>query len=130
MWSAVRVAPAVSFVRIAQVSTSFVPVPPRAYGGTELVVHALSRALVRAGHEVVVFTTGDSRVPGRRAFFEEAIWPPDPGRPTSPTSSRSGARAGRRGARTSTLRLVRGPKGAFAEVVDVQGGPLAVRIEV
>jgi glycogen debranching enzyme len=28
------------------------------------------------------------------------------------------------------LRFLRGPKGAFAEVVDVQGGPLAVRIEV
>lgn len=78
MWSAVRIAPTVSFVRIALVSTPFVPVPPRAYGGTELVVHALSRALVRAGHEVVIFATGDSRAPGRRAFFEEAIWPPEP----------------------------------------------------
>jgi glycogen debranching enzyme len=29
-----------------------------------------------------------------------------------------------------TLRFVRGPKGAFAEVVDVQGGSLRVRIEV
>jgi glycogen debranching enzyme len=29
-----------------------------------------------------------------------------------------------------TLRFLRGPKAAFAEVVDVQGGPLAVRIEV
>ena len=30
----------------------------------------------------------------------------------------------------ATLRFVRGPKAAFAEVVDVQGGPLRVRIEV
>jgi hypothetical protein len=30
----------------------------------------------------------------------------------------------------ATLRFLRGPKAAFAEVVDVQGGPLAVRIEV
>jgi glycogen debranching enzyme len=29
----------------------------------------------------------------------------------------------------ATLRFARGPKGAFAEVVDVQGGPLRVRIE-
>jgi glycogen debranching enzyme len=29
-----------------------------------------------------------------------------------------------------TLRFVRGPKGASAEVVDLQGGPLRVRIEV
>jgi len=30
----------------------------------------------------------------------------------------------------ATLRFARGPKGASAEVVDVQGGPLRVRIEV
>jgi glycogen debranching enzyme len=30
----------------------------------------------------------------------------------------------------ATLRFVRGPKGAFAELVDVQGGPLGIRIEV
>jgi glycogen debranching enzyme len=30
----------------------------------------------------------------------------------------------------ATIRFLRGPKAAFAEVVDVQGGPLAVRIEV
>jgi glycogen debranching enzyme len=33
------------------------------------------------------------------------------------------------GSARATLRFVRGPKGAFAEVVDVQGGPLRVRIE-
>ena len=41
-------------------------------------VHALSRALSRAGHDVTVFATGDSRVPGARAFFGRAVWPPDP----------------------------------------------------
>jgi glycosyltransferase involved in cell wall biosynthesis len=65
-------------VRIAIVSTPFVPVPPPAYGGTELVVHALSRALARAGHDVTVFATGDSSVPGVRALYERAVWPPDP----------------------------------------------------
>jgi glycosyltransferase involved in cell wall biosynthesis len=65
-------------VRVALVSTPFVSVPPRAYGGTELVVHALSRALAAAGHDVTVFATGDSRVPGARAFFGRAVWPPDP----------------------------------------------------
>ena len=53
-------------------------VPPPRYGGTELVVDALARALVRAGHEVAVFATGDSRAPGLRAAFEAAVWPPDP----------------------------------------------------
>ncbi len=60
------------------VSTPFVAVPPPAYGGTELIVHSLTRALERAGHEVVVFATGDSRVSHLRAFFHEAVWPPHP----------------------------------------------------
>lgn len=65
-------------MRIALVSTPFVALPPPGYGGTELVVDALSRALVRAGHEVSVFATGDSRAPGLRAAFEAPVWPPDP----------------------------------------------------
>jgi glycosyltransferase involved in cell wall biosynthesis len=65
-------------VRIALVSTPFVSLPPPGYGGTELVVDALARALVRAGHEVSVFATGDSRAPGLRAAFEAPVWPPDP----------------------------------------------------
>lgn len=60
------------------VSTPFVAVPPPTYGGTELVVHALTRALERAGHEVVVFATGDSSVPRLQAFFHEPVWPPSP----------------------------------------------------
>ncbi len=59
------------------VSTPFVAVPPPTYGGTELVVHSLTRALERAGHEVVVFATGDSQVPHLRALFQDAVWPPD-----------------------------------------------------
>lgn len=65
-------------VRIALVSTPFVALPPRAYGGTELVVAALVRALRRAGQDVTVFATGDSRVPGVRSLFPRAVWPPDP----------------------------------------------------
>jgi glycosyltransferase involved in cell wall biosynthesis len=65
-------------VRIAQVSTPFVAVPPPGYGGTELVVHALTRGLERAGHEVTVFATADSQVRRVRAAFPKAVWPPDP----------------------------------------------------
>jgi glycosyltransferase involved in cell wall biosynthesis len=65
-------------VRIAIVSTPFVPVPPPAYGGTELVVGALADELARVGHDVTVFASGDSRRPGVRALFDEAVWPPDP----------------------------------------------------
>jgi glycosyltransferase involved in cell wall biosynthesis len=65
-------------VRIAVVSTPFVRVPPRGYGGTELVVHVLARALERLAHEVTVFATGDSSAPGLRWLFDRPVWPPDP----------------------------------------------------
>jgi len=65
-------------VRIALVSTPFVRVPPPAYGGTELVVHVLARALGRLGHQVTLFATGDSRAPRLRSFFDRPVWPPDP----------------------------------------------------
>jgi glycosyltransferase involved in cell wall biosynthesis len=65
-------------VHIALVSTPFVRLPPPGYGGTELVVHVLGRALGRMGHEVTVFATGDSRAPRLRAFFDRPVWPPDP----------------------------------------------------
>ncbi len=65
-------------MRIALVSTPFVRVPPLGYGGTELVVHVLARALGRMAHEVTVFATGDSRAPRLWSFFDRAVWPPDP----------------------------------------------------
>src|SRR4026209_2100702 len=51
--------------RIAQVAPPLERVPPLAYGGTERVVHELTSELVRRGHEVTVFASGDSEVPGR-----------------------------------------------------------------
>lgn len=35
-------------------------VPPREYGGWELIVHHLTEGLVRRGHDVTLFATGDS----------------------------------------------------------------------
>lgn len=52
-------------LRIAQVAPPLEPVPPVAYGGTERIVHALSVELLRRGHDVTVFASGDSEVPGR-----------------------------------------------------------------
>jgi glycosyltransferase involved in cell wall biosynthesis len=48
-------------LRIAQLAPTFERVPPRAYGGTELIVHHLTEALVARGHEVTLFASGDSR---------------------------------------------------------------------
>lgn len=65
-------------MRVALVSTPFVPVPPRTYGGTELVVHELLTGLSRAGHHVTLFATGDSAAEDLRFTFRRAVWPPDP----------------------------------------------------
>ena len=48
-------------MRIAQVAPLQVAVPPRTYGGTERCVANVTEALVRLGHDVTLFATGDSR---------------------------------------------------------------------
>jgi glycosyltransferase involved in cell wall biosynthesis len=48
-------------MRIAQVSPLFERVPPPGYGGIELVVGHLTDELVRRGHEVTLFASGDSQ---------------------------------------------------------------------
>ena len=50
-------------MRIALIAPPWTPVPPRLYGGTELVVDRLARGFQDAGHEVLLFTTGDSTCP-------------------------------------------------------------------
>ena len=52
-------------LRIAQVAPPVERVPPEAYGGTERIVHELTTELVARGHDVTVFASGDSVVPGR-----------------------------------------------------------------
>lgn len=47
-------------MRIAQLAPTYERVPPHGYGGTELVVSLVTEALVRRGHEVTLFATGDS----------------------------------------------------------------------
>lgn len=47
-------------MKIAQVSTGWLSTPPKRYGGTERVVNTLTEELVRRGHQVTLFATGDS----------------------------------------------------------------------
>jgi len=47
-------------MRIAQVAPLIESVPPQGYGGTERVVSYLTEELVRQGHEVTLFASGDS----------------------------------------------------------------------
>lgn len=47
-------------MRIAQIAPLDESVPPRLYGGTERVVSYLTEELVRQGHQVTLFASGDS----------------------------------------------------------------------
>src|SRR5262249_61503968 len=47
-------------MKIAQISPLWESVPPRLYGGTERVVSYITEELVRQGHEVTLFASGDS----------------------------------------------------------------------
>jgi glycosyltransferase involved in cell wall biosynthesis len=55
-------------MRIAQVAPLYESVPPKLYGGTERVVSYLTEELVRRGHDVTLFASGDSRTSAR-------LWP-------------------------------------------------------
>jgi glycosyltransferase involved in cell wall biosynthesis len=47
-------------MKIAQVSPLYESVPPKLYGGTERIVSYLTEELVKQGHEVTLFASGDS----------------------------------------------------------------------
>lgn len=47
-------------MRIAQLAPLIERVPPKGYGGTELIVSLLTEQLVKDGHEVTLFASGDS----------------------------------------------------------------------
>jgi glycosyltransferase involved in cell wall biosynthesis len=52
-------------MRIAQVAPLYESVPPKYYGGTERVVSYLTEELVRQGHDVTLFASGDSSTSAR-----------------------------------------------------------------
>ena len=54
-------------MRIAQVAPLSESVPPKLYGGTERVVANLTDELVRRGHDVTLFASGDSRTAAKLA---------------------------------------------------------------
>jgi glycosyltransferase involved in cell wall biosynthesis len=52
-------------LRIAQIAPPFESVPPARYGGTERVIATLTEGLVRRGHDVTLFASGDSQTSAR-----------------------------------------------------------------
>ena len=55
-------------MRIGLIAPPWTPIPPVLYGGIELVVDQLARGLQNAGHEVLLYTTGDSTCPVPRQW--------------------------------------------------------------
>lgn len=61
-------------MKIAQVAPLIESVPPSTYGGTERVVHYLTEELVRQGHQVTLYASGDSRTSATlRAVVPESL---------------------------------------------------------
>lgn len=61
-------------MKIAQLAPPWLPVPPLAYGGTELIIDELTQGLLKKGHEVTLFATGDSRTSAKLSYiYEKAI---------------------------------------------------------
>ena len=52
-------------MRIAQVAPLYERVPPLYYGGTERIVSYLTEELIKQGHELTLFASGDSNTKGR-----------------------------------------------------------------
>lgn len=65
-------------LRIAQLAPPFESVPPAGYGGTENVVATLTEELVRRGHDVTLFASGDSHTSASLVpIVDEAMWHQD-----------------------------------------------------
>ena len=68
-------------MRIAQISPLYESVPPRLYGGTERIVSYLTEELLRLGHHVTLFASGDSRTQAKLVSVWNSALRLDPRRP-------------------------------------------------
>lgn len=61
-------------MKIALLAPPYLSVPPKAYGGTEKIVSLLAEGLVKRGHEVTLFASGDSQTTAKlESIFPEGI---------------------------------------------------------
>jgi len=52
-------------LKIAQIAPLWFSIPPKKYGGTERIISHLTEELVKRGHEVTLFASGDSKTKGK-----------------------------------------------------------------
>jgi hypothetical protein len=61
-------------MRVAVIAPPWIAVPPAGYGGIEVVLDTLCRGLAASGHEVLLYTTGDSSCPVERDWtYDKAL---------------------------------------------------------
>ena len=61
--------------RIAQLAPLWIPIPPRTYGGIELMLSELIEELVKRKYDITLFASGDSKTAARLIpIMEKAIW--------------------------------------------------------
>ncbi|HEY4191185.1 MAG TPA: glycosyltransferase family 4 protein [Mesorhizobium sp.] len=65
-------------MKIAHVAPLYESVPPKLYGGTERVVSYLTEGLVKLGHDVTLFASGDTRTSARLVACRERALRLDP----------------------------------------------------
>jgi len=61
-------------MRIAQIAPICLSLPPVSYGGAELIISSLTENLVKRGHEVTLYASGDSNTGARlKSLFKKAL---------------------------------------------------------
>jgi len=55
-------------LKIVQISTNTIPVPPKDYGGTQRMVYYLTEDLIRRGHNVILFAKKGSKAKATRIY--------------------------------------------------------------
>ena len=62
-------------IKIAQLAPLWIPVPPRTYGGIELMLSLLTEELVARNYDITLFASGDSETSAKLIpLTEKAIW--------------------------------------------------------
>jgi Glycosyltransferase Family 4 len=61
-------------MKIAHIASPWIAIPPKNYGGTEIVLYNLVEEQVAQGHEVTLFAPGDARTSARLiSFFPRSL---------------------------------------------------------
>ena len=62
-------------IRLAQIAPPWLPIPPRTYGGIELMLYNLINELNKREYEITLFASGDSQVSvDLEPITDKAIW--------------------------------------------------------